>query len=108
MCAMKSEIEIRFFPDWGRKEPLWSHDTDDIAVGTSDLPISEKLASNLHEYMDFWADHFDPDVDHPHSGWDSEENRRWFAEEGSRLIRELSSQLKGNATISDERLSDAL
>lgn len=55
---MKTGIEIRFFPDWGRKEPLWSHDTDDIVVKSSDLPISEELASGLHKYMDFWEDHF--------------------------------------------------
>lgn len=101
-------IQIRFFPDWGRKEPLWSHDTEDIAVRTSDLPISMKLAHDLHRYMDFWGDHFDPVTDHPQSGWDAEENRLWFAGEGNRLINELADELIGKATILDERLSDAL
>lgn len=100
---MKSEIEIRFFPDWGRKEPLWSDDTDDIVVRTRDLQITSELADDLHKYMDFWQDHFDPDAD-----WDSQGNRRHFAQEGHRLIQELSTQLKGKATILDERLSDAL
>jgi len=105
---MKTGIEIRFFPDWGRKEPLWSHDTYDIVVKTSDLPISEELASGLHEYMDFWEDHFNPVVDYPESVWDSEENRLWFAQEGDRLISELTDELIGKATILDERLSDSL
>lgn len=105
---MKTGIEIRFFPDWGRKEPLWSHDTDDIAVRTSELPISKKLADDLHSYMDFWGDHFDPVADYPESGWDAEKNRLRFAEEGGRLISELTEELSGKATISDERLSDAL
>lgn len=105
---MKTGIEIRFFPDWGRKEPLWSHDTDDIVVRTSDLPISMKLADDLHGYMDFWGDHFDPVSDPPQSGWDVEENRHWFAKEGTRLINELADELNGKATILDERLSDAL
>ncbi|SMY02318.1 hypothetical protein BAUR9175_03771 [Brevibacterium aurantiacum] len=106
LCSMNSPIEIRFFPDWGRKEPLWSHDTDDIAVGTSDLPISADLADDLHACMDFWSSHFNPVVDYPDSGWDSEENHQWFIDEGNRLIRELSSELEGRATISDERDPD--
>ncbi|GEB24088.1 hypothetical protein BAURA63_02204 [Brevibacterium aurantiacum] len=101
MRTVKNEIEIRFFPDWGRKEPLWSHDTWDIAVRTSDLPISMELAHDLHSYMDFWGDHFDPFDD-----WDSESSRAHFAAEGSRLIHELKEQLSGYAVIVDERDED--
>ncbi|WP_181273212.1 hypothetical protein [Brevibacterium oceani] len=100
---MRTKIEIRFFPDWGRKEPLWSHDTDDYVVKTSDLPITESLAKGLHNYMDFWAEHYNPVADYPEPDWDSEENRIKHDEEGDRLIRELRTQLEGQATISDER-----
>lgn len=106
LCSMNSPIEIRFFPDWGRKEPLWSHDTDDIAVRASALPISADLADDLHAYMDFWSSHFNPVVDYPDSGWDSEGNRQWFIDEGNRLIRELSGELGGRAIISDDRDPD--
>ncbi len=99
-------INIRFFPDWGRKEPLWSHDTEDVTVRTEDLDITAELAHSLRGYMDFWENHFNPVSAPPGSGWDSEENQRWFELEGDRIINELSSQLSGTAIISDERFPD--
>ncbi|GEB25001.1 hypothetical protein BAU01nite_37340 [Brevibacterium aurantiacum] len=56
--------------------------------------------------MEFWSSHFNPVVDYPDSGWDCEDNHQWFIDEGNRLIRELSSELEGRATISDERDPD--
>ncbi|HCG54945.1 MAG TPA: hypothetical protein DEW39_02055 [Brevibacterium sp.] len=90
--------EIRFFPDWGRKEPLWESDAYDYAVRGSDLSISPQLQADLRSYMRFWHEHF-----HEEDEWDSVLSKNHFSDEGSRLIRELSEQLKGCAVIVDER-----
>lgn len=98
MCSVNAMREIRFFPDWGRKEPLWDENAGDCAVRASDLPISSQLKADLHSYMRFWTEHF-----HEEDEWDSNSSRTHFADEGSRLIWELSEQLKEHAVIVDER-----
>lgn len=89
---------IRFFPDWGRKEPLWDSGSENYVVHTSELPITAELKSDLHEYMKFWHHHLDEI-----SGWDSETNERWFSEQGDWLVREVCKQLEGVAIVVDDR-----
>lgn len=88
---------ILFFPDWGRKEPLWDSDAYDIAVRADDLPLNSELRESLYSYMYFWEKHFDPFGD-----WDSESSRKFHEKEGSRLVHELNEQLAGFAKVVDK------
>jgi hypothetical protein len=89
---------IRFFPDWGRKEPLWDTDVNHLAIHISELDITEDLADGLRAVMVFWHRH----LDEVH-GWDSAENRTWYEEESTRLLAELRHQLGDSAEVIDER-----
>lgn len=95
---MKSERAIRFFPDWGRKDPLWDEYADDCAVRSSDLDISSDLKTDLGRYMSFWHDHF-----HEESEWDSESAKVRFSHEGDRLIKKLQEELGSSVVIVDKR-----
>lgn len=90
--------QIRFFPDWGRKEPLWDSDVNHLAIHVSELDITQTLAEDLLGLMSFWHEH----LDEVH-GWDSPNSARWYEEESSRLIDELRRQLGDTADVIDER-----
>ncbi|GAA3830176.1 hypothetical protein KACC15558_07430 [Brevibacterium ammoniilyticum] len=89
---------IRFFPDWGREEPLWEEGAYEYALRVSDLNISSDLKRGLLNYMTFWTEHFDVDTE-----WDSKLAEREFSDEGDRLISELKKQLHDGFVILDER-----
>ncbi len=94
--------EIRYFPDHGRKHPLWESGTDKYAMDPCDYDLSDGLSSGLRELMRFWNAHF-TDSHGPSFEWDSAENEQHYWEEGDRLLEQLRSEVADIAVVSDER-----
>lgn len=89
---------IRFFPDWGRKYPLWESETPEYATRPEDYGLSTELAFRLEKWLKHWALHFDYD-----SGWDSSESKSASNKEGNKLIQDLSREVSDFARVIDER-----
>ena len=94
--------EIRFFPDHGRKHPLWESFTDKYAMDPSDFDLSDDLAAELADYMDFWTAHL-TDRASADFEWDSAENEQRYWDEGDRLIEQLRLEVSDFAVVKDER-----
>ncbi len=94
--------EIRFFPDFGRRYPLWESFTDKYAMDPSDYELTPLLASDLAEYMRFWNAHFTDEVGTEFE-WDSSEHERQHRETGDRLLARLRTEVAEFAVVLDER-----
>jgi len=93
--------EIRFFPDWGHRWPLWGdllH--EEMALGPADLSLSTELTADLRAWWDFWDEHLDPDPLPPRApGWDTDRNRRIWLLAGEELARRLRSEFGERLTL---------
>ena len=87
--------EIRFFPDWGHRWPLWgSLREDELCLTPADLALSEPLTADLRAWWDFWDVHLQPDPPAPaRPGWDSEQNQRVWMAAGDALAVRLGEEL---------------
>lgn len=94
--------EIRFFPDYGRKHPLWESGTDKYAMGPWDYDLSDDLSTRMRELMRFWDTHF-TDAPGRDFEWDSPENEQYYWDEGDRTLEQLRSEVEGVAVVKDER-----
>lgn len=94
--------EIRFFPDFGRKYPLWESGTYKYAMDPWDYDLSDDLSAGLADLMKLWNEHF---TDSPGRDfeWDSTENEQRYWAEGDRLLDQLRSEVSGVATAIDRR-----
>ncbi|HEY8319349.1 MAG TPA: hypothetical protein VIG76_11000 [Amnibacterium sp.] len=92
--------EIRFFPDWGHRWPLWgSLLHDEITLSPADLSLSAELTADLRAWYDFWDEHLDPDPLPPRvPGWDADRNRRTWLLAGEELARRLAIELGDDHT----------
>lgn len=94
--------EIRYFPDFGRKYPLWESGTEKYAMGPWDYDLSNGLASGLRELMELWSSHF-TDKHGPEFEWDSVENERRYWDQGDQLLEKLRSEVADIAIVLDQR-----
>lgn len=94
--------EIRYFPDFGRKYPLWESGTDKYAMDPWDYDLSNELASGLRELMELWSSHF-TDKHGPEFEWDSVENERRYWDQGDQLLEKLRSEVADIAIVLDQR-----
>jgi hypothetical protein len=94
--------QIRFFPDFGRRYPLWESFTDKYAMEPSDYYLSDELSRGLRDLMSFWDTHF---TDAPGSDfeWDSAENEQFYWTQGDQLLEQLRVEVDGSAIVLDER-----
>ncbi|MFC4241804.1 hypothetical protein ACFOYW_00340 [Gryllotalpicola reticulitermitis] len=92
---MPASREIRFFPDWGHRWPLWgSALLDELTLSPSELGLSAELAADLRAWWDFWDSHLDPDPPLPATaGWDDDLNRRVWLLAGASLQARLAAEL---------------
>ncbi|MCL2515696.1 MAG: hypothetical protein FWD85_03535 [Microbacteriaceae bacterium] len=90
-----SSTEIRFFPDWGHRWPLWGFTANaGPALTPNDLGLSPELAADLRVWWDFWDAHLIPDPPKPAKpGWDDERNCRAWVEAGMSLQQRLAAEL---------------
>lgn len=94
--------EIRYFPDHGRKHPLWESGTCKYATDPWDYDLSDELSNGLRELMKFWNAHF-TDSHGPNFEWDSVENEHHYWDEGNRLLEQLRSEVADIAVVHDQR-----
>lgn len=94
--------KIRFFPDFGRKYPLWESFTDKYAMDLSDYDLSDELSRELRDLMTFWDAHF-TDAYGSDFEWDSIENEQFYWTQGDLLIEQLRAEVDGIAIVLDER-----
>jgi hypothetical protein len=92
---MVASREIRFFPDWGHRWPLWGTALEDeLLLTPTDLSLSRELTDDLRAWWDFWDAHLQPDPPGPtEPGWDSDQNRRVWIAAGHMLAQRLSQEL---------------
>lgn len=92
---MVASREIRFFPDWGHRWPLWgSVLEDELTLTPVDLSLSDSLTADLRAWWDFWDLHLRPDPPAPEqSGWDNDQNKRVWLAAGDSLAVRLGSEL---------------
>lgn len=94
--------EIRFFPDFDRKYPLWESFSGKYAMEPEVDELSAGLAVEMHEFMKFWDSHF---VETSNSfQWGCEENKQKSVEGGNTIIRRLRGELDSVAIVLDQRL----
>jgi hypothetical protein len=93
--------QIRLFPDWGRRYPLWENSTLTWDVGYTTTPetygLSKELAEDLEGWQAFWEAHLDP-----FEGWDSEVNRQTWLRDGEWLARRLRDEVASFADVASE------
>lgn len=94
--------EIRFFPDHGRKHPLWESGTHKYAMDPWDYDLSGELSTRMRELMRFWDTHF-TDSPGPNFDWDSAENEQYYWDEGDQILEQLRYEVDGIAIVLDER-----
>lgn len=90
--------QIRFFPDYWRRYPLWENGTDKYTMDPSDYDLSESLATRLEAWMTHWEDNFSPD-----HGWRSPKAKEESRRRGDALVADLRAEVSDFADVLDER-----
>jgi hypothetical protein len=89
--------EVRVFPDWGARWPLWAFDG---GVDAPSLGLSDQLSADLEEWVRTWTAHFDIDAPAPHS--DDEPLAERWVDEGIVLTGRLQKELGDRSTVVPE------
>lgn len=84
--------QIRFFPDYCARWPLWDAETLD------GLAIAAELSPGLRDALTLWREEFDRDFD-PFAGWRTADQRDAWLLEGDRLLTRLERELWDSAEV---------
>jgi len=87
MVGDNDRREVRLFPDWGHRWPLWEvgHGTE---MSPEDYGLSPGLTKRLRRWYDTWYRETDPG-----DTWNDPQLYQKWQEEGARLAEDLETEL---------------
>lgn len=89
---------IRLFPDYGHRWPLWENSTPEhptkYTMEPADFGLSEHLTQRLRAWYDTW------DAENLHqSGWSSPEHETAWRTDGANIAEELRAEVRAFADV---------
>ncbi|MFG6504563.1 hypothetical protein [Microbacterium sp. P05] len=93
--------EIRMFPDYGRRYPLWGNSTPTWDVGYTTSSETYGLSDELAEDLEGWQSYFEAHAN-PFEGWDSDTNLGKWLRDGEWLAKRLQDEVQSFADVKRE------